>query len=261
MLVVAATAQAGTVTVKGSDTLVGLSHRWAHAFARAHPGTSVQITGGGSSAGLAALEANSTDIAISSRALSAEERARLGAQPGGGPRQVAVARDAVAFFVNAHNPLRAVSVEELHAVLVGDLTSWAAFGGPDRPIITYTRENTSGTYAFVREKVLHDDDYAPNTQPLQGTGAVVNAVSQERWGLGFGGTAFARGVRVLAVKVGADEVLPTDDHVRSGRYPLSRELYFDLAPNASLEAQAFLDFVLSPEGQAIAVKAGFLPLN
>ncbi len=261
LAVLAAPAAAGTITIKGSDTLVGLSQRWARAFSRKHPDITVQITGGGSGTGLAALESGATDIATSSHPLGEEEQARLAAKLGHAPIVVPVVRDSVAFFVNAKNPVRALSLEQLRDVLLGDVARWSAFGGPDRQIITYTRESTSGTYGFVKERVLHDEDFASTLQPLEGTGAVVNAVSHEPWAMGFGGTAFARNVRVLAVRIGDEEVLPTSENVMSGKYPLSRQLYFYVPVHPSADTAAFLEFVRSPEGQAIADRAGFLPLQ
>ena len=261
MVCLAAQAWSGTVTVKGSDTMIDLAHRWAKAFTRQRPDITVQVTGGGSGPGLAALESGATDVAIASRGLTALEDQRLQAKFGEPPLAVAVARDSVSFFVNVKNPVRSLSLEQLRDIFLGDATQWAPLGGAARPLVAYTRENTSGTYAFVRARVLGDEDFAPTMQQLQGTGAVVNAVSHEPSAIGFGGTAFARQVRVLAVRIDGREVLPTPQNVASGTYPLSRELFFYLAPRPSADAAAFLEFVKSPEGQAIAGKAGFLPLS
>lgn len=257
----AAPAFAGTLTVKGSDTLVGLVQRWAQAFMKERPDVRVQVTGGGSGTGLAALRNGSTDIAMSSRPITPKEREEIAARHGAGPEELAVAKDGVAFFVNAQNPVGALTLEQLRALFLGDVASWAGLGGADRPVVLYTRETSSGTYAFVREKLLGKDDFAPVSQPLPGTGAVVNAVSREKWGLGFGGAAFARGVRTVAVRVGDAEVLPTDEAVRERRYPLARDLYFYLAPGTSADARAFVEFVQSDRGQALARKAGFFALR
>lgn len=233
--------------------------RWASAAAREKPATRIQVTGGGSGTGLAALENGSTDIALSSRSISPEERERLVRRFGAPPVEVIVARDGVAFFVHADNPVRALTVAQLRAFFLGDRTRWSDAGGPDRLVVLYTRENSSGTYQFVRERLLGGEEFPPQAQPLPGTGAVVNAVSRERWGLGFGGAAFAKRVALVSVMVDARPVLPTAEAVRDGSYPFARDLYFYLPAGASPDAQAFVAFVLSERAQAMARAAGFFP--
>lgn len=123
------------LTIKGSDTLVGLVQRWSAVAMREQPELRIQVTGGGSGTGIAALENGSTDVAMSSRAISETERARLTAKYGAPPLQIAVARDGVTFFVNAGNPVRALSLEQLRAIFLGDLTRWSEVGGPDALIV------------------------------------------------------------------------------------------------------------------------------
>lgn len=255
-----APALAQPLTIKGSDTLVGLVQRWSSVAMRELPELKIQVTGGGSGTGIAALENGSTDVAMSSRAISEAERARLTAKYGAPPLQIAVARDGVTFFVNTGNPVRALSLEQLRAIFLGDLTRWSEVGGPDALIVPYTRENSSGTYAFVREKLLGDEEFHPRSQPLPGTGAVVNAVSRERWGIGFGGAAFARHVAAVGIVVDGKIELPTPEAMRDGSYPLARELYFYLPPEPTPAARRFVDFVLSERAQALARKSGFFSL-
>lgn len=249
-----------TLTVKGSDTLVDLTKRWAQSFMRARPDVRIQVTGGGSGTGLAALENGITDVAMSSRHITAEERARLEARHGHPPIEVPVALDGVAFFINDRNPVQALTLEQLKSIFVGDTTRWSQLGGPDRPIAVYTRENSSGTWAFVKEHLLRELDFAPSSMPMPGTGGVVNAVSQEKWGIGFGGAAFARGVVTAWVLVDGERVTADAAGIRSRRYPLSRELFFYLADEPEGDVKAFLDHVRSEAGQAQATRAGFYPL-
>lgn len=254
-------ASAGTITIKGSDTMVALCQRWARAFRDANPGTRLQVTGGGSGTGLAALVEGSTDIAMSSRPIALVELERLRQRTGVEPVVIEVARDGVTFFVHPSNPVRALTPAQLAGLFHGDVTRWSQLGGEDRRVIVYTRETTSGTSEFVREHLLRGDDFAPIAQPLPGTGAVVNAVSRERFGIGFGGAAFTRGVAPVQVRVEGVDVAPTPETVRRGTYPFSRPLTFVVARPADGEARRFLDWVLSDEGQALVTAAGFFPLR
>ena len=77
LTVLPALARAGTVTVKGSDTMVILAQRWAEEYMKKNPGKKVQVTGGGSGTGIAALINGTTDIANASRAMKADENAKV----------------------------------------------------------------------------------------------------------------------------------------------------------------------------------------
>ena len=176
-------------------------------------------------------------------------------------QEIAVAKDGVTFYLNEKNPLTALTTDQLRAIYLGDTTRWKQVGGPDAPIVLYSRENSSGTYVFVKDNLLKGEDYAPTAQTLPGTAAVVNAVSKEPNGIGYGGAAYAKGVKELKIKVGSDEVAPTAENVKSGKYPLSRPLFFYLRGKPSGDAKAFIDFCLSAEGQAIVVQVGYFPVK
>jgi phosphate transport system substrate-binding protein len=253
-----ALAAAGTVTVKGSDTMVILAQRWAEAYMKQHPGKKVQVTGGGSGTGIAALVNGTTDIADASSAMKDDEKAKV--RPA--PVETAVARDGVAIYVNAANSVAQLTPEQLRAIYVGDVTNWKQVGGSDAPIVLYSRESSSGTYVFVKEHVLKNDDYAPAAQTLPGTAAVVNAVAKERNGIGYGGAAYAKGVKEVRI-AGPDGQgwLPSAENVKSGKYPLSRPLFMYTRGSPAGEVKEFIDFCVSPPGQAIVTQVGYFPIR
>lgn len=246
-------ARAGPLTVKGSDTMVILVQRWAEAFMKKNPDAKVQVTGGGSGTGLAALINGQTELAASSRPMKSAEKARLKAPP----FEVAVARDGVAFFVSAQNPVGALTPEQLKAIYLGDVTNWKEVGGPAAPIVVYSRESSSGTYVFVKEHLLGNQDFAAAAQTLPGTAAVVNAVAKDKNGIGYGGAAYGKGIRAIEVKLGKEQVAPTAANVQSGKYPLSRDLFFYARQRPAGDAGKFVDFCLSPEGQALVEAVGY----
>ena len=88
--------------------------------------------------------------------------------------------------------------------MAGKITQWSQLGGPAKPIVLYGRENSSGTYEYFKEHVLEKADFAASVQTLPGTAAVVNAVSKEKYGIGYGGGAYARGIKELKVRKTAD---------------------------------------------------------
>ena len=254
-------AQADNLTVKGSDTMVIIGQRWAEEYMKKSPATKVQVTGGGSGTGLAALINGTTDIAMSSRPIKDAETKKLRSRFNTVGSEISVAKDGVTFYVHESNPLSSLTLDQLKGIYLGDITNWKEVGGPDAPIVVYSRENSSGTYVFVKDNLLGGEDYTATAQTLPGTAAVVNAVSKEKFGIGYGGSAYAKGIKELKIKKGSEEISPSAENIKSGKYPLSRDLYFYLRAKPSGETKAFIDFVLSADGQSIVTKVGYFPVK
>jgi len=252
---------AQVITVKGSDTMVILAQRWAEAYMAKHPGTTIQVTGGGSGVGLAALVNGATDIATSSRPMKSSEMNQLKERYASLGVEVKTAKDGITVYVSESNPVSELTIEQIKDIYTGKITNWKQVGGQDSKIIMYGRENSSGTFAYFRDNVLMGKDYAPSTQHMPGTAAVVNAVSRDKNGIGYGGAAYAKGVKEIAVKknAGTPGIKPTAESIKAGTYPISRYLYLYLRSRPAGETKAFIDWVLSAEGQAIATKVGYFP--
>jgi phosphate transport system substrate-binding protein len=249
------------ITIKGSDTMVILTQRWAETYMAAHPGTVIQVTGGGSGTGIAALINGTTDICDASRPMKDSEKQQVQQRYGSPPVEIVVAKDGLSLYVNEANPVHEIAMAQLKDVYTGKAKDWKAVGGQAGPITLYGRENSSGTYEFFKEHVLGGDDFAASTQTLPGTAAVVNAVAKDKNGIGYGGAAYAKGVRDLAVSSGGPATLPTQDNVKSGAYPLSRNLYFYLRKPPEGAMADFVAFVQSDSGQAIVSRVGYFPLR
>jgi len=251
------------VTIKGSDTMVILGQRWAETYMREKPGVTIQVTGGGSGTGIAALINGATDICESSRPMKQNERDLVTKRQGKEVKEIPVALDGVAVYVHTSCPIASISKAQLKTIYTGRVTNWRDLGWQDSRIVTYSRENNSGTYVFFKEHVLDNEDFAREVQTLPGTAAVVNAVGKDPLSIGYGGVAYASGVRELPVRneEGAQAVSPTLENVQSGLYPLSRNLFFYTAGEPEGEVKAFIDWVLGDEGQKICQMVGYYPLR
>lgn len=259
----AGAAHAGALTVKGSDTMVVLGQRWAEDYMKKHAETSVQVTGGGSGTGISALINGTTDVCQASRAMKPTEQDKVREKYGANSVEIPVAKDGLAVYVNAANPLTEITMAQLKGIFTGKIQNWKELGGPDKRIIIYSRENSSGTYVFFKEHVLEGADYAARAQTMPGTASVVNAVAKEKFGIGYGGAAFAKGIKVLKVKKDAASpaVMPDKKTVLDGSYALSRPLFFYVRAKPAGEVKSFIDWVLSAEGQAIAAQVGYYPIK
>ncbi|HCJ09818.1 MAG TPA: hypothetical protein DHW14_01430 [Clostridiales bacterium] len=251
----------GTLVVRGSDTLVNLSAAWAEAFMEANPGVQVSVSGGGSSTGFAGLIEGSVDLATASREVNDFERQAL-IDRGTPPVEHVVAVDAVTMIVHPSNPVRELTMSQLADILTGQVTNWADVGGPDLAITIYSRETSSGTYAFVRERVMGNKDYAASARLLPSTYAIIEAVAQDRGGIGYVGMGYVTDA-VVALKVAGDEasepVEATVENVTSGAYPLARNLFIYSAGEPGPLAKAFIEFCTSETGRAITEEMGFVP--
>ena len=256
-------AVAGTVTMKGSDTMVILGQRWAEEYMKKHPETVIQVTGGGSGTGISALINGTTDICQSSRSMKPAEKEKLRDRYNNPGVEIATARDGLAVYVNAQSSLTELTLDQLKGIFTGKITSWKDLGGPDAKIIPYSRENSSGTYVFFKEHVLQGADFTPRAQTMQGTAAVVNAVGKEKFGIGYGGAAYAKGIKIIKVKkdAGSPAIAPDKATVMNGTYALARPLFFYLRAKAAGDIKGFIDWVLSAEGQAIVEKVGYYPIK
>ncbi|MEN3026914.1 MAG: phosphate ABC transporter substrate-binding protein [Chlorobiota bacterium] len=254
--------QRQTITIKGSDTMVILCQRWTELYPHKDRAR-FQVTGGGSGTGIAALINGTTDICASSRPLRPSEVEQLQRRYGSRGVEVRVARDGIAIYVNRNNPVNKLTLQQVRDIYTGKLTNWKQVGGPDARIILYSRENNSGTYEFFKERVLQGQDFAPNVQHMPGTAALVNAVAKDRWGIGYGGAAYAKDIKEVAIaeSPGKPYYSPTLENVVSGRYPISRFLYFYLRERPTGELKAFIDWVLSDDGQRVVSEVGYFPIR
>lgn len=243
--------------------MVILGQRFAEEYMKANPGTVIQVNGGGSGTGIAALVNGTVDLAQSSRPMKDAEKADVKNKRGSEVVETPVALDALAVFVHQKNPVNQLSIDQLARIFTGQVKNWSEVGGPKATIVLYGRENSSGTYDYFREHVLNKQDFASAVQTLQGTAAVINAVGRDRNGIGYGGIAYAKEVKPLAIKKDASTpaVAPSEATVMDNSYPISRKLFFYSLQNAPERVTRFIDWTLSPTAQELVTKVGYFPLR
>lgn len=254
---------ASVITVKGSDTMVQLAQRWAEKYMKENGNVQIQVTGGGSGTGISALINGTTEICLSSRPMKDSEKLKLRERYGTTGIEVRTAKDGLTVYLNKSNAVTELSFDQIRAIYTGKVKNWKEIGGKDAPIILYGRENSSGTYAFFKEHVLRNQDYANAMQALPGTAAVVNAVRKDPNGIGFGGAGYSEGIKEAAVRSAAagEAYLPTKENVASGKYPITRYLYLYLRNKPQGVTKEFINWILSSEGQSIVTREGYFPIR
>ena len=259
----AASAFAGNITVKGSDTLVILAQKWAEVYMGQHSDVKIQVSGGGSGTGFAALQSQTTDLCDASRKAKPAEIANCLKAFGARPTEYKVALDGLSVYVNPENTLKELTIAQVGDIFTGKITNWKEVGGPDAPITVYSRENSSGTYEFFKEHVLKGKDFAASAQTMPGTAAIVQAVVKDKNGIGYGDAAYGGSSKLLSIKKTdvSPAILPTEENVISGTYPIWRHLYVYVNPALDKgEVAAYLNWIRSDDGQKYVKDIGYYPL-
>jgi phosphate transport system substrate-binding protein len=254
---------------KGSDTMVNLALAWAETYGPIHPEVQVAVTGGGSGTGIAALINGTVDMANASRSIKPEERSQAESN-GIQPVEHVVAGDAIAIVVHPENPVDKITIPELSAVFSGQLTNWRELGGEDRPIVLLSRESNSGTHVYFLEEVVRQGNnqdrtlFSPNTLLMPSSEGISAEVRQNPNAIGYDGLGYVtEDQKVLAVARNDEGtyVLPTVASVRDESYPIARSLYIYTAGEPEGAIRSYLGWIMGPEGQAIVLELGFVPLQ
>lgn len=269
----------GTLSAIGSDTMAGLTLRWAEALTNRHPGINVQFQATGSASVPPALTAGTTRLGPMSRPMNEQERQAFIGRYGYPPLALRVAKDALILVVHRHNPLQAITRQQADAIFSTDqacgaqapIRRWSELPAtrdwPYGHIALHGRNLASGTHGLFQAEVLCGGDFRPDISEHPGSSAVVAAVGESPNAMGYAGynhlTPMVHALRLITRE--GDEIAPTEQTIQRNEYPLSRDLYLyvNLPPGESLPPadQALLSLILSEEGQQIARAAGFVPLS
>ena len=248
---------ASTIVVKGSTTVLPIAQATAEAYMKSKPDVNISISGGGSGEGIKAMIDKSTDIANSSRDLKPEEITRA-EQNGVHPNVMTVAFDAILPIVNPRNKVNNLTVDQLAQIYKGEVTNWKEVGGDDLQIVVISRDSSSGTFESWGELVLHKAKVTPKAQMQASNGAIVQAVSKNKYAIGYIGLGYInKSIKPLMV----NGVKPSAKTAISKEYPISRPLYMITNGDPQGATAGYIKFVLGKKGQKIVEETGFVPLK
>ncbi|HVP64044.1 MAG TPA: substrate-binding domain-containing protein [candidate division Zixibacteria bacterium] len=249
------------IAVRGSDAMVFLAQRWAQRLQQIFPAAALSVNGGGPNAGAAALASGRAQIAQMPRQLSAREREAVEARTGHPVLVFPVAIESVLVAVNAGNPVSELSIRQLREIYTGKITNWKEVGGRDEAIHLTSLESAVGGSLFFREVVLGDEEFETTMRGFTSTKQLMQAVSSDRGAIGFGSISAVNGTKLVKIHAAGAAVEPSTENVRSGRYPLSRYLYWAVVRPLPENLRKISNWVLSTEGQLVVESIGYYPLN
>lgn len=257
MMVFGASAQ----KIKGSDTELPLVQQEAENFMKVNRKARIAVSGGGSGVGIAALIENNTDIAMSSRKITLDERMKI-QQKGEKLVEEVIAMDALAIIVNPENKVSKLTREQLEDIFTGKTTNWKDVGGDDLKIIVYARESSSGTYEFLKGSVMNNKNYAASALSMPATGAIIQSVKQTKGAIGYVGLAYlTQNVKALSISYdGVNFASPSYETAKDSSYPIVRPLYFYYIQKNESLVKPFIDYVTSLEGQLIVKNGGYIDI-
>jgi phosphate transport system substrate-binding protein len=250
--------------------MVNVAQVWAEEYGKVAPDVEVEVSGGGSGVGLAALLRGTVDVANASRDIKPAEVEQATKNTGKAPVGFNVGFDALAVYVHKDNPLSEITFEQLADVYAegGKATRWSDLGVKipgvtDDTIVRVSRQSSSGTYEFFREHALGNKDFRLGSRDLNGSKEVVELVAGTPTAIGYSGMGYATpGVKMLkvAVKTGEPAVAPTIAGVHDKTYPLARSLHLYTLGEPSGAVRSYIDWILSDAGQKVVEDSGYVPI-
>jgi phosphate transport system substrate-binding protein len=262
----------GKVTIqnKGSDTMVILAQAWAEEYHKVAPDVNVEVSGGGSGVGIAALEKGTIDVANASRNMKPEEIATAKKNTGKDPKEFIVGYDALAIYVHKDNPLNEISLEQLAQIYAegGTITKWSDLGvtipgASGEEIVRVSRQSSSGTYEFLREHVLNKKDFKLGSRDMNGSKEVVELVASTPTAIGYSGMGYATpAVKMLKVKKAAADPAyePNLANTLAKTYPIARSLQVYTLGEPQGAVKKYVDWMMSDAGQKVVEANGYVPL-
>ncbi len=241
--------------VAGSTTVLPIAEECARVFMENNPGSRIYVSGGGSSHGVKAVADGTVNIGDASRDMKASEQASY-------PDLVthAIAKDGVAIVVHPESRVSDLTMQELSSIYTGKITNWLDVGGDDAEIMVVAREEGSGTRDCFEQAVLAatKEEITDHAIIQDSNGKTRTTVAGNKHAIGFLSLGYVDS-DIKAVNL--DGTAPTVENIRSGDYAISRTLWMITKGAPDADEQAFLDFVLSGDGQEIVSEVHFIPVS
>lgn len=249
----------GKIVLVGSTSVDPLAQKLAESYKASNPGVEIEIQAVGSSAGIKAAIDGSATIGMSSRELKEEEISE-------GVTPHVICKDGIAVVVNPANPVQNLTKEQVQKIFLGEIKNWKEVGGNDEEILVVSRESGSGTRGAFEEILKIEKEVegkkvsglVENALQAEGTGAVKANVASKANSIGYVSLGYIDDtIKSLQVE-GVDA---TAENIVSGTYAVARPFVLVTKGEVSPVDQAFLDFVMSSEGQAEVEKDGYIKVS
>jgi phosphate transport system substrate-binding protein len=250
------------IRVAGSTTVLPIVSRAAERFQVRNSSVKITVNAGGSGVGVHGAGTRRLDIGLASREITPKENNRYTSL-----NTIVIGRDAVASVVSSeifHSGVHSLSKQQIGDIYLGKITNWRQVGGPDRPIIVIDKETHRGTrHVFMRYLFGKSNARAPGARLVTGSNNEEQAkIAQSDSAIGMLSIAWINGDVVgIGIREGRQVIEPTLKNVRSGRFPIARNLNLVIPGKPKGAVAQFVDYLLSPEGQKLVEASGYIPIH
>lgn len=253
------TSKLRVIKIKGSETIRPFIEKAITQYEDLHPEVIIDYTGGGSNLGLVALKQNEADIIFASRSFNEDELSDIPNDKN--LQKEVIAYDALCVIVSIRNKVNELTRTQLSDIYSGKVTNWKEVGGEDMPIQVYSRDISSGSYSFFKDRILLNENYSSTDINLVHNDEIVNNVRDKMNAIGYVGLGnINEEVKVIRIKKEGENnfVTPTLANVKSNIYLLSRELNVLYFLESDMAVKDFISFLKSQQSQGIVTEVGFL---
>jgi phosphate transport system substrate-binding protein len=238
-----------TITLAGSTSVMPFSEKLAEYFMVGYPRFSVDVQGGGSSAGIQAAINRTVGIGMSSRKLKEDEKVL---------KEILICYDGISIIVHPNNPIRDISLDQIRKVYSGKIRNWKELGWIDRNIDAVSREEGSGTRGAFEELVMGKEFIDDGIMVQDSNGSVKEVVATDPYAIGYISLGIVdQKVKALTI----DRIAPSVKNIMQHKYGMVRPFLYLTTGEPAGAVKVFIDFVLSREGQDILRKEGLVPIH
>ena len=249
-----ASAKGTKLVLTGSSTIAPLASEMAKKFEEKHPGVRVDVQTGGSSRGVNDQRQGLNDIGMVSRGLYPDEKDL---------EAFAIATDGICIILHKSNPVKILTSTQIVEIYTGKITNWKTVGGKDAPITVVSKaEGRSTLELFLNYFKLKNSEVkaavlvGDNEQDIKTIAGNRNAIGYVS--IGTAEYDSAHGVPIKSLPL--ENVQPTTENVRNGKFPLSRPLNLVMKSKPTGLAQEFIEFAQSKEAYPLVKDQFFIPL-
>ena len=247
------------IVIDGSTTVGPIAKAFAEYYMAAHPDMNVTVSESGSGNGAKSMMNGTCDVAIMSRPMKDSEF-KAAAEKGIQPVAHVVSLDGLPILVHPSNPVQDLTVEQVRKIYLGEISNWKQVGGPDKEIVTISRDTNSGTYETFAKLVMAKQKIHESCEYVGSNGAIRQRVQSTPAAIGYAGLGFVdKTVKALNI----NGIYPSPETVQSGEYPVARPLfmYTNKYPKLGSILYQYMTIHLTEDGQEMVEEIGFVPVT